>query len=100
MALSELGLRPLGSGFTDASITSLSAGQAAGTTAILPANPSRTALKLVPPADCTLTIGSALTTGIPLYGGVSNDLTGGDCPTNQLFVRGLSAGAALTMWES
>lgn len=100
MALSELGLRPLGSGFTDASIPSLSAGQAAGTTAILAANTSRTALKIVPPADCTLTISAASTVGIPLYGGVENTFEGGSCPTNDLFVRGLSVSAALTIWES
>jgi len=85
--------------YVSVSIASLSAGQAAGTTAILPAK-ARRALKIVPPVDCTLTLAADQTAGIPLYGGVSNELTGGDCPTNQLFVRGLSAGATLTLWEA
>lgn len=100
MALNELGLRPLGSDFTDQSVASLSTDQAAGTAAILTENLSRTALKIVPPADCTLTISAASTVGVPLYGGVENTFEGNGCPTNDLFVRGLTASVALLIWEA
>lgn len=100
MALSELGLRPLGAFFTDRSIASLSSGQAAGTSSIIGANANRTALKIVPPVDCTLLISSSVATGIPLFGGVSNDLSGSDCPTNTLYLRGLTTGAAVSIWEA
>lgn len=87
------------SAFTDQSVASLSAGQAAGTTEILAANANRKAVKVGPPADCTLKIGTS-GAGIPLFGGVANEFSGGDCPTNALYVTGLSAGVAVTVWEA
>lgn len=85
--------------YTDVSITSLSAQQASGTAVVRAANPDRRALKIVPPADCTLTIASASTVGIPLYADVENTFEGASCPTNDLFVRGLSVSAVLIVWE-
>jgi len=99
MAFEELRMGAAGSAFTNQSVASLSAGQAAGTTEILAANANRKALKIVPPADCTLRIG-ATGAGIPLFGGVANEFSGGDCPTNALFVTGLTAGVAVTVWEA
>lgn len=83
------------------SIASLSSGQAAGTTAILAANPDRTAIKIVPPADCLLrvTSGGSGVGGIPLFGGVPNEFSGHDCPMGALYITGLATGAALTIWE-
>ena len=83
------------------SIASLSANQAAGTAAVLAANDSRTAIKIVPPVDCLLRVvsGGSGVGGIPLFGGVSNDFSGHDCPMGALYVTGLSAGTALTIWE-
>ena len=84
-----------------ASIPALSAGQADGTAPILAANDDRTAIKIVPPADCFLRVvsGGSGVGGIPLFGGVSNDFSGHDCPMGALYITGLSAGAALTIWE-
>lgn len=100
MALTELGLRPLGSAFADQSITSLSSGQAAGTSTVLAANTDRTALKIVPPIDCFLAVASGQTTGIPLYGEIENTFEGNGCPTNALYIVGLTAAAAVLIWES
>lgn len=100
MAFEELRMGAAGSNFASQSIASLSAGQAAGTSAILAANANRTAIKIVPPADCTLAIASGASVGIPLFGGVANEFSGGDCPTNALYVTGLTAGAAITIWEA
>lgn len=93
---------PLGGGgltYTDVSVGSLSAGQAAGTATVIAANASRKALMINPPADCILTIASAATKGWPLFANVPNTITGQECPTNGLYVYGLSAAASLTMWE-
>lgn len=88
-----------GLGFADQSVTSLSAAQAAGTDPVLPVNVNRKALKIVPPSDCTLKIGTS-GAGIPLFGGVPNEFSGGDCPTNALYITGLSTGVAVTIWEA
>lgn len=92
----------VGHEFADVSVASLSAGQAAGTTTVLAANASRKALMVNPPADCTLLIASAAgsTQGYPLFGNVPNTITGQECPTNALYVYGLSAANALTIWEA
>ncbi len=83
------------------SIPSLTANQAAGTAPILAANPNRTAIKIVPPADCLLRVvsGGSGVGGIPLFGGVPNDFSGQDCPMGALYITGLATGAALTIWE-
>jgi hypothetical protein len=86
--------------FTDRSISSLSANQAAGTEAVLPGNADRIALKIVPPADCRLGITSGAATGTPLYGGVENTFDGLGCPTNALYIGGLTTGAAVLIWEA
>lgn len=88
-----------GSAFVDVSIASLSAGQVAGTASIIGANPARKSLMINPPADCVLTLSSGAVRGLPLFGGVANSITGQECPTNALYVSGLSTGAALTIWE-
>lgn len=88
-----------GVSFTDTSITSLSAGQAAGTSAVLAANSARASLKIVPPADCYLAVASGKTAGVPLYGGVENTFEGNGCPANALYLVGLPAGASVMIWE-
>jgi hypothetical protein len=88
-----------GTAFAEVSINSLSANQAAGTQAIVAANAGRKTLMLNPPADCVLTITSGATKGRPLFGNVPNAIAGPECPTNALFVSGLSAGQTLTIWE-
>lgn len=85
--------------YVDVSVTSLSSGQAAGTATVIGANTLRKSLMINPPADCILTLASAASTGWPLFGGVPNTISGVECPANALFVVGLSAGAALTVWE-
>lgn len=86
--------------YADRSVTSLSSGQAAATTPLLAANASRQALMIVPPIDCTLTLISGGSTGQPLYGGVANRMLGQECPSNDLYISGLSAGASVTIWEA
>jgi hypothetical protein len=88
-----------GTAYTDASIASLSAGQAAHTATVLAANANRKALMINPPADCILTIATAATAGWPLFANVPNTIVGQECPTNALYLVGLSAGAAVTIWE-
>ncbi len=83
------------------SIAALTAGQAAGTDPILAANANRSAIKIVPPADCLLRTvsGGSGVGGIPLFGGVPNEFSGQSCPMGALYITGLAAGAALTIWE-
>lgn len=90
---------PACTAYVDKSIASLSAGQAAGTTAILPEVGMRTSLVIQPPADCYLSITSGLTTGYKLFGGVPNMIAQGACPRNQLFISGLSAAVRVEIWE-
>ena len=85
--------------YRDASIAALTPAQAAGTAAIVPANPARRALTVVPPADCTLAMASGATRGIPLIAGLPNGFAGPGVPTNALYLRGLAAGVALTILE-
>lgn len=99
MAFEELRMGAAGTSFTDSSIASLSSLQAAGTSSVLPTNVNRKSLKIVPPADCVLTLTAGSSAGIPLFAGVPNTLAGGDCPTNALYVTGLVAGNTLVIWE-
>lgn len=91
--------RAPGTLYTDVSVASLSAGQAAGTSTIIAANANRKSLMVNPPADCFLAISSGATAGWPLFAGVPNIITGQECPTNALYVDGLTAATALTVWE-
>ena len=92
-------LVPVGLQYSDASVT-LNAGQAAGTTAILPANATRKALIIVPPSASVLSIAANLATGIPLLGATPNQLAPSICPTNQLFLRGLNTGDVVTILQA
>lgn len=87
--------------YLDKSITSLSSGQAAGTTAVIPANPRRKLFAITPVSDGGLYLASFATGKFffPLYAGVTKLLTGPDCPTNAMFVTGQAQGAALPMAE-
>jgi hypothetical protein len=89
-----------GLAYTDVSVPALSSQQASGAASICAANLDRRVIKVIPPLDCTLTISATSAGGVPLYGGVSNELSGANCPTNALYIRGLNTGAALTIWES
>lgn len=89
----------VGSLFVDQSITSLSSGQAAGTSSVLAIKTDRKSLKIVPAADCTLKLGTS-GLGIPLFAGVANEFSGGNCPTNALYITGLTVGASVTIWEA
>lgn len=89
----------IGSSYAPASIV-LSAGQAAGTSPVLPANTGRKALMINPPSDCSLTVSPGSTSGWPLVGRAANSASGEDCPTNALYVYGLVAGQTLTIWEA
>jgi hypothetical protein len=82
--------------YTDVSVASLSAGQAAGTTAVIAANPNRELVKIVPPADCVVRITSGGVGGIPIFADVANDIP----LANALFITGLAAGDAVTILEA
>jgi hypothetical protein len=86
--------------YTEQSIPALSAGQAAGTSTVLAANADRKALMIVPPANCALSIESGAAGGWPLFGGVPNTISGQECPLNALYLVGLAADAAVTIWEA
>ena len=98
-ALTTLTTQPIGTALTDQSVASLSSGQAAGTSTVIAANTSRHVLVIVPPADCTLTLTSGSTRGIPLIGGLPNTFSGAEVPTNALYVSGLTAGQTLVILE-
>lgn len=97
---SPLSVQGVSLSYTDQTVASLSSGQAAGTSAILGVSAARKALVIVPPADCTLTLVSGATTGIPLYAGIPNTFIGAECPSNALFILGLTTGQSVTMWEA
>ncbi|MDB5725478.1 MAG: hypothetical protein JWQ16_2232 [Novosphingobium sp.] len=92
-----------GTSFAAPLFITLNSGQAAGTTPILAANPSRKALMINPPVDCQLLIAPATggTRGRPQYGDIGNDVVGRACPTNALYLYGptLGAGAVVAIWE-
>lgn len=83
------------SNYLDRSVASYSAA-----TPVLTSNASRRALKIVPPADCLLTLSSGAAMGLPLYGGVDNTLEGNECPENTLYITGLTAGVSILIWEA
>lgn len=86
--------------YADVSVASLTSGQAAGTNAVIGVNASRKALAINPPADCILRLSGSAAAGMPLYGGIPNVFVGPECPTNALFISGLSAGQSVTIWEA
>lgn len=96
-------IRDVGQAFADVSVASLSNEQAAGTTAVIAANPNRTGFAITPNADGRLYFtGPASADGpyFPLYLGVTRTLTGGDCPTGALYVTGQAAASKLRMGEA
>lgn len=96
-------MSPGGLPYTDVSVASLSAGQAAGTALVQPANPTRKGLAIVPNADGRLYYtGSATADGVyhSLYAGVHKVLTGPDCPTGAIYVTGQVASTKLRMGEA
>ncbi|GGE75196.1 hypothetical protein [Sphingomonas prati] len=84
--------------YADISVT-LSASQSTGAASVLPASTTRKVLMINPPTDCTLRISSGAGGGWPLFGGVPNTIAAGEVPANALYITGLSAGAAVTVWE-
>lgn len=88
--------------YVDRTVASLSAGQAAGTSVVLAANPARRGLMINPPIDCTLLISAASGTprGWPLFANVPNTIVGQECPTNDIYIYGLTAGQVLAIWEA
>lgn len=89
-------------------IVSLSAGQAAGTASVLAANPNRKVLYIgnIQAVDARVDVSDASGGyGMPLPQ-KSTVMFGGDnpqwsiCPTDAIFVGGLSAADKLTIWEA
>lgn len=105
MALNELAMVAAASNYIPrgtAGVVTLTSGQAAGTDPVVGQliTGGRSAVKIVPPADCKMAITASATAGIPLYGGVENKFVGSSCPTNPLYIIGLSAGALVLVWEA
>jgi hypothetical protein len=89
--------------YVDVSVSSLSSGQAAGTTLVLAANASRRALTIMPNADGRMYYtGNAATDGPywPLYANVARALSGAQCPAGDIFVTGQAAGSKLRIGEA
>lgn len=89
--------------YADASIPSLSAGQASGAAAVLPGNAARRALSIMPNADGRLYYtGPAATDGpyYPLYASVARTLTGADCPAGAIYVTGQAQNSRLRIGEA
>ena len=97
---SPLSVVPVAIPYADRSVSSMSTQQAAGTSAVLGVNTARHALVITPPTDCFLSIVAGSSVGIPLFAGIPNTFSGPECPSNAIFVLGLSAGNALTIWEA
>lgn len=87
---------------TGTSVT-LTAGQAAGTDVLIPANAARRSLMFSAPADFRVALAASQTTGMPIYGTARDALVGQECPTNALYLvagSGLTAGNVLLYWEA
>lgn len=87
----------------------LSAAQAAGTSPVLAANPNRTVLVIgniqatdarVDVADTSGGFGLPLPQKSTLMFGGSGNAYSPSCPTDAIYVGGLSAGDKLTFWEA
>ena len=96
----ELMAGNLGANQVDRTVVALTAAQAAGTDPVLLTNPERRSLTLLPSADCRLALSAGATRGLPLSSTAINRFTGAGCPTNALYVIGLSSGSALIIWEA
>ena len=88
--------------YLDITVASLTAEQAAGTSPVAPANFNRKAFGITPLSDGKLYIKSATGLGFywAIYAGVTRTLTGQDCPFNELYVTGQTAGSRLVITES
>lgn len=86
--------------YADRTVVSLTANQASGVDPVLLANSNRRGLKMQPLIDCTYWIATGATTGFLLVGGYENTLKGQECPANDIFVRGLTAGTPLLILEA
>jgi hypothetical protein len=82
-----------------ASVT-LTAGQAAGTDPVVAQRLSRQALKIIPPTDCQMAVMTGQTAGEPIFGGVANPFLQDECPTNAIYLIGLTTGAVVQIWEA
>jgi hypothetical protein len=86
--------------YTDKTIVSLSADQAAGIASIIVANPARKAFAITPTNDGRLYVSSNLNGFFyPLYAGVTRSFSGSDCPQNALYVTGQTAATPLPIVE-
>jgi hypothetical protein len=103
MAATGFPVEQLALPYTDMSVPSLSAAQAAGTALVLAANPARRALTIMPNADGRLYhTGSANADGPywSLYAGVARTLTGPECPASDIYVTGQPVGSKLRIGEA
>ena len=99
----QVSLAQLGSAFTDISVGSLSAGQAAGTASVAPADATRSAIFINPNADGRVYFtGDAAADGpyYSLYAGVPFLRTGAECPQGALFVTGQTAATKLQIGKA
>jgi hypothetical protein len=85
--------------YVDKSVASLSATQAAGTDLVLAANPRRRAISIIPTVDSRLYYtGNKTADGpyFPMYGGVSFQRSGLECPAGDLYVTAGDGSALVT----
>lgn len=95
--------RDVGQAFADVSVASLSAGQAAGTSPVIAANPNRTGITITPNADGRVYFSGDATADGPyfqLYAGVTMTRVGGECPTGALYVTGQTVSTKLRIGEA
>lgn len=86
-----------------ASEVTLSAGQAAGTTAIIAAKVNRKALMFRAGNDFELALASGSDAGMRIYASARDSLVGPECPLGALYLvegSGLIEGDTLTVWEA
>lgn len=88
-----------GVSYTDITVGSLSAGQAAGTSSVVAADATRKLFAITPASDGRIYVASSAGAGfyIPIYAGVTRILSGPDCPTNAIFVTGQTVSTPLLM---
>lgn len=91
-----------GAGYTQ-SIVTLTAGQAAGTDALLPANAARKALMFGASVDFKIALTGGAADGLRVYASARDSFVGKECPVGAVYLvpgSGLAAGAALVVWEA
>lgn len=94
-------MRQLALLYTPTTLT-LSAGQAAGTEAIIAANVNRSGLMFRANANFEIAISANALAGMRIYASSRDSLTGPECPLGDLYLvpgTGLVAGNELTVWE-